>query len=147
MPYGKQEVTIDLPITTVWTFVKKMDNWAPLVPGYISHEIIDDKESTWTFKGDLGIVKKKIKMHVDITEWVEPSKVTFNLTGLNENFTGNGYFEAVASDEVTTHMTGYLKIEAHGPMNKIVNKVLESFVPQTASDLTHAIGNHLQTIN
>jgi carbon monoxide dehydrogenase subunit G len=144
MPYGKQEIAIDLPITDVWTFVKKMENWAPLVPGYISHEIVDEEQSTWTFKGDLGMIKKKIKMQVDITNWLEPTRVAFDLTGLNENFTGEGYFEAIALDGVPTKMTGYLNIEAQGPMSKLVNKMLESFVPQTASELTYAIGTHLQ---
>ncbi|WP_412850212.1 hypothetical protein [Brevibacillus invocatus] len=52
---------------TIWEFVSVMDKWAPLVPGYISHEIINDRQSTWTFMGDIGIMKKKVSLKIDIT--------------------------------------------------------------------------------
>ncbi len=32
----------------------------------------------WEFKSDLGLMKKKIKLEVNILEWIEPDKVTFN---------------------------------------------------------------------
>ena len=83
MPSGTHTTELDLPIEKVWDFVKDMDRWAPLVPGYIEHEIINDKQSTWTFKGDIGIMQKTVKLQIDITEWTEPSLVTFDLTGLN----------------------------------------------------------------
>ncbi|WP_309545309.1 SRPBCC family protein [Virgibacillus dokdonensis] len=59
MPSGTKEMTLQAPIEQVWDFVSDMNHWAPLVPGYIDHEIINDTESTWKFKGDLGIVQKK----------------------------------------------------------------------------------------
>ena len=96
MPSGTYATEIDIPIEKVWNFVSDMNRWAPLVPGYIEHAILSDTQSTWTFKGDLGIVQKTVKLQIDITEWKEPTLVTFDLTGLNENFTGNGYFKAEA---------------------------------------------------
>lgn len=52
-----------------------IDKWAPLVSGYIEHQIISDRQSTWSFKGDLGFVKKTVKLRIDITEWTEPTRV------------------------------------------------------------------------
>src|SRR5699024_5769402 len=75
-----------IPRKTIWNFIKDMDHWAPLVPGYIAHHIRDEKQSTWKFNGDLGFIQKKIELRVDITEWKEPSLVTFQLKGLNEKF-------------------------------------------------------------
>ena len=59
MPAGTHSVNIPLNINTIWEFVHDMNNWAPLVPGYIEHEILSEHESTWVFKGDLGFMKKK----------------------------------------------------------------------------------------
>ena len=147
MPKGIHEVVLELPIDRIWNFVSLMDNWAPLVPGYISHEIINESESTWKFKGDLGFVKKKVKLKVDITGWEEPNKVTFNLTGRKVNFAGNGYFEAEEIEENKyTKVTGCLDITAAGPMASMVNAALKSFVPETARELTTAVANEIMKI-
>jgi len=135
---------LNVPIQDVWNFVSDMNKWAPLVPGYMNHEIINENESTWTFKGDIGIMKKKVSLKIDITAWIEPSKVTFNLTGLNENFAGDGYFEAEVIDAEHTRMTGMLDITAKGAMGPMINAILKSFVPKTAEDLATAIGNKIE---
>lgn len=144
MPSGTHDIQLDLPITTIWDFVSSIDNWAPLVPGYIAHEIISDKESTWTFKGDLGPVSKTIELKVDVTKWQEPDRVEFNLTGLNDKFEGTGYF---AAEEVEagqmTKITGFLDITAAGATAPVVNAVLKKFVPDTARELTVNVANKI----
>ncbi|MCM3711846.1 CoxG family protein [Sporosarcina luteola] len=146
MPSGTHTTELDIPIEKVWDFVSDMNRWAPLVPGYIEHEILNDKQTTWTFKGDIGIMQKTVKLQIDITEWSEPSLVTFDLTGLNENFAGNGYFKAVAISDSKTEMVGNLDITAKGVMGPMVNAILKSFVPKTAADLTKAIAEEITSI-
>ncbi|MDC3418246.1 CoxG family protein [Aquibacillus salsiterrae] len=147
MPSGTHEVELNISIDSIWDFVKDMNNWAPLVPGYIDHNILNDNQSTWTFKGDLGIMQKKIKLQIDITAWQEPNLVTFDLKGLNENFAGTGYFKAEAISISNTKMSGNLDITAHGMMARVVNPVLKLFVPKTATELTNNIANKLKEIN
>lgn len=147
MPSGTHEVVLDLSIDKIWDFVSEMDKWAPLVPGYIEHEIINDKQSTWTFKGDIGIMQKTVKLQVDIKDWIEPTTVTFDLTGLNENFAGNGYFEAEAFSDNQTKMTGNLDITAKGMMGPMINAILKNFVPDTAKDLTDRIAEEIVAVN
>lgn len=146
MPSGTHTTELDLPIERVWDFVSEMNNWAPLVPGYIEHEILSDTESTWVFKGDIGIMQKTVKLKIDITEWAEPSLVTFDLTGLNENFAGNGYFKAQAISDFKTSMSGNLDITAKGMMGPMINAILKSFVPKTAEDLTNAIAEEIVSV-
>lgn len=147
MPQGSHTVVVPLNIETIWAFVHDMNNWAPLVPGYIDHEIITERQSTWSFKGDLGFMKKKVKLQIDIKEWNEPSEVLFDLKGLSDNFIGDGYFKAESMDENTTNMTGYLDITAAGMMGPMINQILTKFVPQTAQELTDAIVAKLLEIN
>lgn len=144
MPAGTHTVELDVGIQDIWNFVSDMDRWAPLVPGYIEHEIISDEQSTWTFKGDIGIMQKTVKLQIDITKWDEPTTVTFDLTGLNENFGGNGYFEAESISEDKTKMTGHLDITAKGMMGPMINAILKNFVPKTAEELTVAVANQIE---
>lgn len=143
MPAGTHTVELDLGIQDIWNFVSDMDRWAPLVPGYIEHEIISDEQSTWTFKGDIGIMQKTVKLQIDITKWDEPTEVTFDLTGLNENFGGNGYFRAEEISENKTKMTGHLDITAKGMMGPMINAILKNFVPKTAEELTVAVADQI----
>lgn len=147
MPSGTHEVVIDLPIEKVWNFVKDMDKWAPLVPGYMEHVIISDEQSTWTFKGDLGMVQKIIKLQIDIKEWIEPTTVKFDLTGLNENFAGDGYFLAEVITGNQTKMIGYLDITAKGMMGPMINGILKSFVPKTTVEFTDKIAEEIVVVS
>ncbi|MGM7722457.1 CoxG family protein [Metabacillus sp. Hm71] len=133
------KVKANLPIHSIWRFVSVMDNWAPLVPGYIEHVIVNERESIWKFKTDLGMIKKKIELKVEITNWIEPTKVTFNLTGINEKMTGKGYFEADEITESSTCMTGFLEIIPEGKMAKMINNKLKKNLSDMTKELTEAI--------
>lgn len=144
MPSGVHQQKVELPIQHVWSFVNDMNNWAPLVPGYTEHTILSDKQSTWKFKGEVGIVQKTVHLQVDITSWQKPSKITFNLTGLNENVKGDGYFEAHQIKGNLTNITGCINITAKGLKSPLINSVLKSFVPRTTKALTEAVVHKLQ---
>lgn len=144
MPNCTHQAEISVPIGSIWNFVSDIGNWAPLVPGYIAHEVLNDKESTWSFKSDMGILKKKIELKVDITSWQEPTKVTFNLTGLNEKFTGHGYFLAGKGKNNRNLMTGALDIKAEGMMAKVANSLLNTTLPEITAELTEAVAAKLE---
>lgn len=143
MPSGKHQVEVNQSIESVWKFVSDINNWAPLVPGYMEHEIISEKQLTWKFVSDIGIMKRTLHMKVDIIEWEEPTKVTFLLQGINEKFDGNGYFEAHKLNQNKTTITGFLDITAQGMLGPAINPVLHRIIPETAKDLTDAIAIHL----
>lgn len=147
MPNGTHIVEIPVPIEKIWEFVADMNKWAPLVPGYIEHELLSERQSTWKFKGDLGFMKKTVKLQIDIQEWIEPTKVTFDLKGLSDNFNGGGYFEAEKIDDHTTKMTGHLDITAGGMMGAMINTILKNFVPETTTELTETIADKIKEIN
>lgn len=139
MPSGKHQVEVDLPIEVIWDFVKDMDNWAPLVPNYIHHEKLNEQQSTWEFKSDLGLIKKKISLLIDIKEWIEPTRVSFALKGKSEKYSGQGYFEAKAIHLNRTRLTGYLEVNAIGKMGNAINTKLETVLPEAVTDMALAI--------
>ncbi|WP_461611696.1 CoxG family protein [Cytobacillus kochii] len=146
MPAGTHTITLPVRIEEIWSFVSDMNKWAPLVPGYIEHEILNENESTWAFKGDLGFMKKTVKLKINIIEWKEPTTVTFDLKGISDNFKGGGYFNAVVVNDRTTEMTGNLDITAGGAMGPMINQILKSFVPKTTEELTEAVGGKIYEV-
>lgn len=85
--------TAKLPVETIWEFVREMDNWAPFLTGYQSHEKQSDDDSIWILKGDVGSLTRTVKFQVCVTEWAGPERVTFTLKGLNEDLEGEGALE------------------------------------------------------
>ncbi|WP_047981796.1 CoxG family protein [Ornithinibacillus contaminans] len=143
MPGSTFSTELNLPIEMIWDFVSDMNKWAPLVPGYIEHKILNERQSTWKFKGDIGKLQKTISMRIDITEWIKPTKVRFTLTGISENVTGNGYFEAKSITDLETKMTGNLNVTAKGIMGPVINPVLKTLIPKTTQKLTEAVATQL----
>ena len=93
MPEAIVETQVNLPMQAVWDFVKDMNNWAPFIRGYQSHEIQDDRRSIWRLKGDVGVLSREVSLNVHITEWNGPHRVAFTLDGINESVHGAGNFE------------------------------------------------------
>ncbi|HTM23028.1 MAG TPA: SRPBCC family protein [Kofleriaceae bacterium] len=100
MPEVEYATSMTLPPGVVWDFIKDMNHWAPFVTGYQKHEIIDDTDSVWTLRGDVGILSRRVELRAHITEWVDRRRVAFTLTGLNEKVDGGGelLMEEVAAD-------------------------------------------------
>jgi len=90
MPEVEYTTTMALSRTLVWDFVKDMNNWAPMLTGYQTHEILDETDSVWTLKGDVGILSRTVKLRAHVTEWIDRERVEFTLTGLNEKVDGGG---------------------------------------------------------
>ncbi|WP_047984196.1 CoxG family protein [Ornithinibacillus californiensis] len=139
MPGGSFTKEVDVPIEAIWEFVSDMNKWAPLIPGYVEHSILNEKQSTWKFKGDVGKLQKTVSMRVDITEWKKPTTVKFTLTGISEKISGNGYFEAKTITAFQTEMTGNLNMTAKGMMGPVINPVLKTMVPKTVKRLTESV--------
>lgn len=90
MPEVTCTTTMSLPPERIWEFVKDMNNWAPFLTGYQKHEIIDETDSIWTLRGDVGMLSRTVRLRAHVTEWNGPSRVAFTLTGLNETVEGGG---------------------------------------------------------
>jgi carbon monoxide dehydrogenase subunit G len=146
MPIGMHQLDLELPIDVIWEFVKDMDNWAPLVPNYLHHEKITEQKSTWEFKSDIGLLKKKISLYIDIVEWKEPTRVSFVLTGKSEKYSGQGYFEANAINVNKTRLTGFLEVNVNGMIGSSLNSKLETALPEMVKEMATSISSKLLEI-
>ena len=118
MPEVRYRRPLNVPVQTIWEFVEDMNNWAPMLTGYQSHEVKSETESVWTLKGDVGILSRVVKLDVTITEWAGPERVTFELEGINEMVSGGGSFEILELSGASVEPTA---VEAQpGPISRLI---------------------------
>lgn len=144
MPSGMHQVEVNIPINQVWNFVSNMENWAPLIPGYIQHRKYTNRQSSWEFYSKIGFIKKKISLMIMIKEWMAPTKVTFTLKGINEKLSGGGYFLAEAIDQNKTRITGFLEMTGGGAMGPMANALLKSQLPKVTEQMVTSIAEKLE---
>jgi hypothetical protein len=92
MPEVRCSRMVPADVARTWDFVKEIDNWAKLIPGYQHHEKLDDRRSRWTVRGEVGVLARTVDLEVAITEWVEETRVGFEITGISEMASGEGSF-------------------------------------------------------
>lgn len=93
MPEVEYTTTLSLPREVIWDFVKDMNNWAPFLTGYQKHQIVNETDSIWTLKGDVGVLARRVELKAHVVEWRGPDRVAFTLTGINELVDGGGELE------------------------------------------------------
>lgn len=111
----------------VWDFVQDIDNWAPVVLGYQSHEKIDQRHSRWTLKGDVGILSRTVTFQVEITEWILAQRVAFSLSGVEELVSGEGVF--VVREAQTIGHSGAAATDCPGLLRRLVARLLRLLAP------------------
>lgn len=147
MPSEMQQLELMIPTELIWDFIRDADNWAPLIPGYIYHEKRSNQLITWEFKSDLGIMKKKVFLQIEIKEWNEPNRVSFELKRKNEKYLGEGYFEAKAINRNKTLVTAFLEFNASGAMGTLANSLFKTARPMSTEELSVVITSKLEEFN
>ena len=146
-----------------------MDNWAPMLKGYVAHEKSSATKSVWTLTGDLGPFTKTIHVDVTVTEWVEAKRVSFSLVGLDENVQATGTLELTEEQPVipprtwwqrlldfllrrpvrlpeptASHVVFTFSIEAGGPMGPMINAMLGPYADAVATELLEKVAGRLE---
>ncbi len=143
MPKVDYTATIEVPRALVWDFVKDINNWAPFAKGYQEHELVNDRESLWTVKGDIGPISRVTKFRVRITEWVDGERVAFVLQGLNESVGGEGAIR-LTDAAIGTEVRGEAMIEFGGSLGPVINQLFVPWARAGADELVTKIAVALQ---
>src|SRR6478672_6877037 len=98
MPEVQRSVEVRAGIEEIWRYVEDIDNRAPFVIGFQRLQIVDERRSLWTVRGDLGIMSREVELQADITVWEPRDRVEFTVTGLTERLEGDGHFVLRAVD-------------------------------------------------
>lgn len=145
MPSVEHTATVNAPIQTVWKYLEKMSNWAPFLKGYQKHEEINDKESIWTLKGDVGVLSRVVEIKIMITQWIEMEKISFELEGITEKVTGGGTFVPTAKSPESTELFFEFTILAGGLIGPVANVLMKPMLKPVAMDMGDGIKKDIES--
>lgn len=118
----------------VWTFCAAPQNWVGLIPGYRSHEALDERRSAWQVQVDLGAFNRLVVAEVTVTEIIEPEMVKFEIQGSNETpFTGEGSVHTEPGADNTTIVVE-ISMTPKGPIGPVVNAVATPVLPRVTRE-------------
>lgn len=142
MAIGTHTVAVPVDVKTIWDYVSDFEKWATTIPAYKEHEIINNRQSIWTFEGSVKGIKKTIQAQVDITEWNEPSNIKFQLKGLSDNFSGIGHFTVEeVNDEAI--MTCTVEVRAGGLSGAVLTPFIKMSIQKVTTRLTETIARKI----
>ena len=144
MPNVSYTAQMEISRPVVWEFVRDMNNWAPFARGYQEHEVVNERESIWTVKGEVGPISRVTKFHVVITEWIEGETVGFTVKGLNEPVTGEGAIRLTDGAAQGTDIRGDATLEFGGNLGPILNHLIGPWVQSGADELVTKIAVAIQ---
>jgi carbon monoxide dehydrogenase subunit G len=127
-------MVINVPIETVWRFAHSIDEWSLLIPGYIEHEIINNRDSEWIFLSSFGIIKKKIHLQAKIKQWIEFNKISVNIIGLSDRFSGTCLIETKSLTKDRTYLSFRLTINTEGTLVKMLKPMIKTNNADWAND-------------
>jgi len=168
VPEVVANVQVDNSLAEVWAFVRDMDNWAPMMKGYVKHEKHSEADSVWTLTGDLGPFSKTVDLKVHVTEWLDAERVAFEMEGVIEQVTATGSLElsdkqpialprsfwqrlldwllrrrAIGTGVGEANLTFTFSIQAGGPMGPMINPMLGPYSDAVARELLDSVASHL----
>lgn len=143
MAKGLHTIELKASPDQIWNFVSNINNWAPLVTGYVKHKIIDDKHSTWRLRGNLGFIQRDVSLSVEIIEWNMPDKIGFTMTSPTKKLIGHGFFHAESTSPSTTKVTSQLEIKTTGTGAFIFNGAIKPIVPKMTKQLSKKMADEL----
>jgi carbon monoxide dehydrogenase subunit G len=127
VPEVEYTTQVARPREAVWEFVKDMNNWAPYLTGYQTHEILSETDSVWTLKGDVGVLARVVKLKAHVTEWNGPERVSFTLTGLNEQVDGDGTLEMNDAQAASTEAAPSVAIVKKSFFARLLDAIFRFF--------------------
>lgn len=148
MPEIMHSMKLEYPVTKLWKLVNSPDQLVTIIPGYVNHEIVSDRKFAVSFKVKYGMIKKLVKMHIDIHKCAEPHLMTFSFKSDSKHIIGNGKYMARPLNPKNTKLTITLDVYAQGAMGPMINSFLRNYEPQQEweSQITNALANKISEV-
>jgi carbon monoxide dehydrogenase subunit G len=145
LPDVRERATIDVTRDEAWRFLLNIRNWASLFPGYQGIQILNDDDSLWRVKGDVGILTKLVTFRCHVTRWVEEEYVEFQLDCVEEKVSGFGNV-SVAANAGTTELELFLSFNGAGMLGPVVNALLRKVLPKMTSDFSASLKSKMELV-
>lgn len=137
------DVQLNLPLPIVWSYVRDMDNWVSLLPGYEDHVWHNDKQSTWLLQGEFGGLQKEVYVDVEMMLNEQLHEIAFCIAVQNMQVTGGGSIQVREGSIGESNMTGSLHATAKGWMAPMLHAFLKPRLPKLTNYLTTSMAKKI----
>ena len=128
----EQTVVINAGIDRIWDYVKDMQRWASIMPGYRECAVIDANDSRWTLKVGAGGLVRTVNVRVHVDKWNGPGEVDFTYKLEGDPVQGGGSYRASAKDAHVTEVALKVRVEGSGPVAPLWEAMGRPLLPQFA---------------
>lgn len=144
-----QTVPVRAEIGSVWSHVRHIGNWAALMPGLQTFELIDDVNSRWVLKVGVGALVRTVQVEVHVDLWDGPERALFSFKLQGDPVKGGGAYFARTIGTDATEMDLSIQVEGTGPMapmweamgRPLLPKFALAFARQLAESIEQASGS------
>jgi carbon monoxide dehydrogenase subunit G len=141
----EQSVLVNAGIGTVWHYVKNMQRWAVLMPGYRECTVIDANDSRWTLKVGVGGLVRTVKVLVHVDEWCEPARVNFSYTLEGDPVQGSGSYTASQKGVQETDVALRVSVAGSGPMAPMWEAMSRPLLPKLAKSFAEKLKAEIES--
>src|SRR5580692_5992197 len=141
----ERSVLIHAGIDAVWRYVKDMQNWAALMPGYRECAVIDANDSRWTLKVGVGGLVRTVKVLVHVDEWQEPARVNFSYSLEGDPVQGSGSYTALQKSAAETEVALRVSVAGSGPMAPMWEAMSRPLLPKLAKSFAEKLKSEIET--
>ncbi len=136
---------INVGIDAVWRYVKDMQRWAVLMPGYRECTVIDANDSRWTLKVGVGGLVRTVKVLVHVDEWDEPARVNFSYTLEGDPVQGTGWYTALSKGADETEVALRVTVAGSGPMAPMWEAMSRPLLPKLAKSFAEKLKTEIES--
>ena len=135
----ERSILINVGIDALWHYVKDMQRWAALMPGYRDCAVIDANASCWTLKVGVGGLVRTVKVLVHVDEWHEPVRVNFSYRLDGDPVQGGGSYIALQKGAAETEVVLRVSVAGSGPMAPMWEAMSRPLLPQLAKSFAERL--------
>ena len=142
---AEHSVLVCVDIDTVWRYVKDMQRWAALMPGYRECMVIDANDSRWTLKVGVGGLVRTVKVLVHVDEWREPACVRFSYGLEGDPVQGGGSYAALRKGGAETEVVLRVTVAGSGPMAPMWEAMSRPLLPKLAKSFAEKLKAEIES--
>ena len=142
---AERSVLVNVGIDDVWHYVKDMQRWAGMMPGYRECTVIDADDSRWTLKVGVGGLVRTVKVLVHVDEWDEPERVSFSYKLEGDPVQGGGSYTARRKGAHETEIALRVRVEGSGPVAPMWEAMSRPLLPQLAKSFAEKLKAEIET--
>lgn len=139
-----QSVTIAVGIDRVWDYVRNIEAWASIMPGYRECRIIDDNDSHWVLKVGAGGMVRTVNVLVHVERWDGPGHVLFSYKLDGDPVQGGGTYTATAKSPDETEISLNVQVVGSGPLAPMWEAMGKPLLPQFARSFAHELKDRIE---